>query len=53
VTTDADDGTVLSSTADVQLGQRIRTRLSRGSLVSRIETFDREPLAPEATSSDN
>jgi exodeoxyribonuclease VII large subunit len=37
VTTDANTGAVLTSTDRVEIGQRVQTRLSKGSFISRVE----------------
>jgi exodeoxyribonuclease VII large subunit len=53
VTTDARSGTVLNSADEIAVGQRIHTRLARGSVNSVVEATDREPLASKDGLSDN
>jgi exodeoxyribonuclease VII large subunit len=45
--TQAEDGSLIRDAAQVRPGDRIRTRLHRGRIVSRVEAmeFDPEPLA--------
>ena len=53
VTTDAASGAVLTSPEEMEIGQRIHTRLARGSVLSIVENLTRQPLAAEDELSDN